>query len=71
MSAEVEILGKCICGNKLHVEIDFVDDDIVLAIQPCSQCLKNILQGQIWSFPHERFAATTKERLEMLGIKLE
>jgi len=71
MSAEVEILGKCICGNKLHVEVDSVDDDIVLAIQPCSQCLKQMLEGHIWSFPHRCFVVTTKERFKMLGIAME
>ena len=49
MSAEVEIVGKCICGNSLNLEIDYVDDDIVLAVKPCSVCIEQAMRELVWS----------------------
>ena len=50
MSAEIEIIGNCVCGQKLDLEIDFVDGEIVeivLSVGPCKQCVEKALQGLV------------------------
>jgi hypothetical protein len=47
MSAEIEILGNCVCGQKVELEIDFIDDEIVLSIEPCKQCIDKALKGLV------------------------
>ena len=49
MSAEIEILGNCVCGQKLGLEIDFVDGEIVLSVKPCDKCIKKALEGLVYN----------------------
>ena len=50
MSAEVTIIGNCVCGQALEIENDFTDDDVVLKIKPCKQCIEKALQGLVYNY---------------------
>jgi len=70
MSAEIEIIGNCACGQKLDLEIDFVDGEIVLSIKPCKQCVEKALQGLVYNRFHKIVVSpkwATPQQVEEFG----
>lgn len=65
---EISIYVHCVCGQKLKVETDFIDDDIVLSTAPCQQCLEKAKEGLFcswfddWKFVPEKQLKQSEER---------
>lgn len=74
MSAEVEIIGNCVCDQRLDLEIDFVDGEVVLSVKPCKQCIDKALQGLVFNTLHDVFHSpkwVTPQMMNELGKQIE